>query len=278
MDIRHVQTFVAVLDEGGFAAAARRLGLSRATITGRIHALERDVGTPLLVRTPLMLTQAGLAFEGHARRVVDAVTAALDAVADPEQAENGPLWVGLMAGGAAELNPALFTALRRALPACRIVTVALPLADTERALLTGRVDVAILRSPVDDATLRSVQLFLAPRVALVAKRGRFVGAETVRIADLGDVPVTGVSAAHSRTFIDFFSLRPDRNGQALPVELVDSYPDAAVAILADPPSLCPAPMRPGCLRFRLAFAMYRFSMRPRAARSQRADDMIAEPS
>jgi DNA-binding transcriptional LysR family regulator len=233
LDIRHVQTLITVLDEGGFAAASRRLGLSRATITERIQALERDVGTPLLVRSPLMLTQAGLAFEGHARRVVDAVTAALDAVANPQQTDHGPLWVGLMAGGAAELNPVLFAALRRAMPACRIVPVALPLAETERALLTGRVDVAILRSPVDDTTLRSVQLFLAPRVALVAERGQFGDAETLRIADMGDIAVTGVSSAHSRTFIDFFSLRPDRNGQALPVELVDTYADAAAVILAE---------------------------------------------
>ncbi len=251
MDIRHVRTFVAVLDEGGFAAAARRLGLSRATATERVQALERDIGAQLLIRSPLMLTNAGLIFEGHARRLLADVAAALAELADPHATDDGALWIGLMAGGAAELNPVLFAALRRALPRCRIVPVELPLADTERAVIEGRVDVAILRSPVD-AALHTVQLFLAPRMALVAHDGRFGAATTLTVADLGDIAVTGISATHSQPFSDFFRLHPDRNGQALPVQLADTYTDAARAIITDRAIAVPSsdasrvlPMPPG---------------------------------
>ncbi|MEP6642264.1 MAG: LysR family transcriptional regulator, partial [Gaiellales bacterium] len=223
---------MAVLDEDGFAAAARRLGLSRATVTERVQALERDIGAQLLIRSPLMLTDAGLAFESHARQLLAAVSAAIAEVANPRAADDGPLWIGLMAGGAAELNPVLFAALRRALPRCRVAPVELPLADTERALIDARVDVAILRSPVH-AALRTVQLFLAPRAALVAENGRFGAAASLTVADLGDVAVTGVSSGHSKAFTDFFRLRPDRNGHALPAVFVDTYADAARAIIAD---------------------------------------------
>ena len=92
-------------------------------MTERIQTLERDVGAPLIVRSPLMLTDAGLVLESHARRVLREVADALDAVANPSAVDHDPLWVGLMAGGAAELNPVLTTALRRAIPDCRIVPV-----------------------------------------------------------------------------------------------------------------------------------------------------------
>ncbi len=42
--------FIAVAEEAGFAAAARKLVVSAPTITRTIAALEERVGTPLFVR------------------------------------------------------------------------------------------------------------------------------------------------------------------------------------------------------------------------------------
>jgi len=50
MDLRTVQSFVAVVEEGSFAGAARRLNLTAAAIAARVHALEHELGAPLVRR------------------------------------------------------------------------------------------------------------------------------------------------------------------------------------------------------------------------------------
>jgi len=50
MDLRTVQSFVAVVEEGSLAGAARRLNLTAAAIAARVHALEHELGAPLIRR------------------------------------------------------------------------------------------------------------------------------------------------------------------------------------------------------------------------------------
>lgn len=46
-----MRVFVAVVEEGGMSVAARRLHLSRPTLSQTISALERELGVELLVRS-----------------------------------------------------------------------------------------------------------------------------------------------------------------------------------------------------------------------------------
>jgi DNA-binding transcriptional LysR family regulator len=65
-------TFVTVVDEGGFTAASRRLGLSQPAVSRAVAALEHELGLPLLVRgrNVLSLTAAGSAALSHAREAL----------------------------------------------------------------------------------------------------------------------------------------------------------------------------------------------------------------
>lgn len=67
---------IAVVDAGGFSAAARRLGIAQSTLSRRVDALERRLRVPLLLRTTrrLALTEAGrdyLARVGRAMAQLD---------------------------------------------------------------------------------------------------------------------------------------------------------------------------------------------------------------
>lgn len=67
-----MRLFVAVVDAGGLAAGGRRLGLSPASVTERIAALESRSGARLLVRTTrsISLTDEGRMFAETARSVL----------------------------------------------------------------------------------------------------------------------------------------------------------------------------------------------------------------
>ena len=50
LNLVHAKTFLAVLNERGFRAAARDLNLSPSTVVEHVRQLEEDLAAPLLVR------------------------------------------------------------------------------------------------------------------------------------------------------------------------------------------------------------------------------------
>mgnify|MGYP001160614336 FL=1 len=67
-----MRVFQAVADEGGFAAAARALDMSPATVTRFVADLEHDVGARLLQRTTrrVSLTEVGAAYLARVRMIL----------------------------------------------------------------------------------------------------------------------------------------------------------------------------------------------------------------
>ena len=81
MDLNQTRVFVEVVRAGGFAAAARRLGLPKSTVSARVQSLEERLGAQLLKRSTrqLSLTSEGSAF-------FEQVASAVDTLVDAEAA------------------------------------------------------------------------------------------------------------------------------------------------------------------------------------------------
>lgn len=85
MDLRRLRLFLAVVDHGGFTAAARAVHVAQPAVSLAVRELEAEVGAPLLVRSRAgaRLTAAGEALVTPARqalRDVERATAAVAAV------------------------------------------------------------------------------------------------------------------------------------------------------------------------------------------------------
>ena len=82
VSLTHLQSFVAVAEEGHVGRAARRLHLSQPPLSRHILSLEDELGTPLFERTPrgMRLLPAGTVFLTHARRILAEVDVAVDTV------------------------------------------------------------------------------------------------------------------------------------------------------------------------------------------------------
>jgi LysR family transcriptional regulator, cyn operon transcriptional activator len=72
MNLRHLQTFVAVADAGGVRRAVGRVHLSQPAISRQLHALEAELGVRLfdLVRRRIRLTSAGEDLLPQSRRLL----------------------------------------------------------------------------------------------------------------------------------------------------------------------------------------------------------------
>jgi DNA-binding transcriptional LysR family regulator len=75
MNIRQLECFVAIVDEGSFTRAARRVGITQPSLSQHIRALERELDGAVLDRLPrgISLTPAGRSLLPEARVAVRAV-------------------------------------------------------------------------------------------------------------------------------------------------------------------------------------------------------------
>jgi DNA-binding transcriptional LysR family regulator len=79
-DLDGLQTFVEVIERGGFTAAAKRLGVSKSIASRRVARLEAALGSRLLNRTTrgMALTDVGQAFFERCRTVLAELEAACE--------------------------------------------------------------------------------------------------------------------------------------------------------------------------------------------------------
>ena len=74
MELRQLTTFVTVVQEGTFSAAARALNYSQAAVTLHIQQLERELGARLFDRIgkSVRITPAGRRTHARARQILEA--------------------------------------------------------------------------------------------------------------------------------------------------------------------------------------------------------------
>ena len=97
LDIRHLQTLIALSDTGSLAKAADRVFVTQSALSHQLKALETHYGTPLFERNtkPLRFTQAGSRLLKAAREVVQITAQAEREVAQWVSGRSGELRVAV---------------------------------------------------------------------------------------------------------------------------------------------------------------------------------------
>ena len=167
MNLEHLRLFKSIVQFGSLASAARDLGLSSTTVSERLAALERDMGTVLLNRTTrsLSLTEAGQTLlEGleplleEADRLAAQIKLGSDALAGAIRvsapSDLGRTRVSDIINSFIAQNPA--------------VSVELLLSDGYVDIVGDGIDIALRFGALADGTLRTRKLGTAPRIVCAA--------------------------------------------------------------------------------------------------------------
>jgi DNA-binding transcriptional LysR family regulator len=147
-----IPVFVAVVENGGFSAAARTLGISKSAVSKRINQLEKHLGVRLLHRTTrkLSLTEAGERYFEHAAQALTAAGQAEDAVTELQGEPQGHLRISApMSFGRLHVAPLIPKLLQR-YPKLQIDLV---MDDRKVDLVAGGFDVAIRAGNLPASTL-----------------------------------------------------------------------------------------------------------------------------
>lgn len=167
-----LKAFVAVIEEGGFAPAGRRMGVATSSVTRQVDALEGSLGTQLLNRSTrsVTLTSMGERYLEHAIRILGDLENANLEVSEAAGPPRGLLRVSLPVAFARLHIAPVIPAFARLYPGVRLD---LTLSDDIVDLVGERMDLAIRLGSVEIPSL--VARKIAPHRRLVCASPDYLG-------------------------------------------------------------------------------------------------------
>ena len=163
MELRQLEYFAAVADEGGFGRAAERLHIVQSAVSQQIGRLERELGLRLFDRTTrrVRLTAAGGRLLAEARGVLAVADRLQRVAADVAAGAEGVVRLGTVRFPDDRLYRLLDDLARRA-PKLQVRPQRLRVADRLAALRTGDLDAAFVRGPAAAPGLDAVAVWTDP--------------------------------------------------------------------------------------------------------------------
>jgi len=164
-----MKVFVAALDEGSLAGAARKLGKSPAAVSRAITFLEAHVGADLLHRTTrsLRLSEAGERYAAACRRILLDLDEADSVAAGERSAPRGTLAVTAPVAAGEDIVRPILDAFMDQYPD---VSVRLHLLDRPANLVDEGIDVALRLAHLADSSLVAIRIGEVRRVVAAAPR------------------------------------------------------------------------------------------------------------
>jgi DNA-binding transcriptional LysR family regulator len=184
LDLRKVRYFVAVADKLHFGRAAEVLHIAQPVLSRQIRALEEELHVQLFTRDRRRteLTPAGEQLLIDAGPLLASADATRRRVVRSSRGKD-ILTVGFMPGLVITQS---IRALNVAHPDLTIDVVRTGWDDQVDTIRDGRVDVGVVRLPIDETGLKVVPLLCEPRVAVLDADHRLAGKEKIKIDDLAD--------------------------------------------------------------------------------------------
>jgi len=162
-NVKAMRLFLTVVQTGSLSGAGRQSGLSPASVSRQITALEDDLGVRLLNRTSrrLSLTEAGQVYLEHTERLLQDIDELRDAVSQMAVKPRGTLRIqSRISLGTQHVAPLIPTFLAL-YPDLKID---LWLTDNDLDLTEHGIDLAIRTGNLSDSTLIGRRLASSPRV------------------------------------------------------------------------------------------------------------------
>lgn len=164
-----MEAFCAVVDAGGFAAAAQRLGVSQSSVSKAMRALEDRLGVNLLVRNTRghTISLEGDRFLADCRKVLDLVEHVEDDVISARSDPSGQLKISApVSFGLDQISPILPTFMSEN----PRLNVEFSVTDRVENVIDRQIDVAIRMGELEDSSLIRRKLCELDRIVVASPK------------------------------------------------------------------------------------------------------------
>lgn len=203
--MRHLRVVVAVADDGGYTAAARRLHIAQSSLSRTVLEVERRIGVPLFERTTRQVrpTPDGEQFLIIARRLLREFDAALNHFQGYLAGTRGSVSIAALPSLAASMLPPALSAFRQSRPDVSVTIHDGLSQEVLDHVTTGSVDMAVTVAPDVPRSLHAERI-AADRFACIFPPGhRFDQQKRVTWRDLsGEAFVAFGQSTSIRAYVD----------------------------------------------------------------------------
>jgi DNA-binding transcriptional LysR family regulator len=206
VELRQLQYFVVVAEEGGFGRAAERLSIVQSAVSQQIRRLERELGVTLFDRSTrhVTLSGAGERLLPEARAALAAVRRVREVATGIVAGDEGVLRLGTVQGPGDRIYRVL-NELAGLAPRLQVRLRRLALADRLAAVRIGELDAALVRALPAAPELDLVPVWTDPlHVALPADHP-LAANSTLHLEQLADLPLRLAAREHNPPFHDLIT-------------------------------------------------------------------------
>lgn len=189
MEIKQLQSLVAIADHGTFSAAAKALDTVQSNVSAHISRLEREVGALMIDRTTGALTEEGEIVVNRARRVLHELEDIDAEVHSLGQSPTGECRIGTIGTTARWLISPMLSSLSRHHPGVRTTVIEGATSSLLPRLASGEIDAAIVHLPVVESSLEITELFAEELLLLAPKSHPLADRASVSLVELSEHPI-----------------------------------------------------------------------------------------
>lgn len=174
LNLDQLRALQAVVDAGGFTAAAKRLSLSQPAVSTQIRELEERLGVRLLERLGKRAfpTAAGLEAIAHGRRIAQEAAALEAAMRRHRDGHLGQVRLGVGAHILVHLLPPVLKELHETQPGLEITIQTGVAAEIRQMVVENTLDLALITMPIDDTLLAVTPVLSVPLLAVMPQTER----------------------------------------------------------------------------------------------------------
>ena len=186
MELRHIYSFQAIVQEGSFLKAAEKLKYAQSTITLHIQQLEAELGVKLFIRQgkKVQLTEAGRSLQEQSDSLVARAMALQQTMFNLVAGEAGHVRIGVIAPTASLRLPQILAPFCQERPRIRLTIEVGNTPTISQRVASGALDLGICSLPEAHLGLDFEPLFVEHLSLLLPERHPLAEEATIHVQDL----------------------------------------------------------------------------------------------
>ncbi len=191
IELRHIEIFTLINRTGSITAAARALGVSQPAVSRMLGHLEDRLGFDLFARsgTRLIATAEGRKLFEVTEVVHDHVQHVRALAAELKSGGALPFRIAMNPSLGLSIGPQALSRFRDRLPEVPLRIEIEPSGTITELMTQGRIDIAVVLLPIENAAIESVEIGQARIVCVLPKGHALAGRDRISPRDLAEEPL-----------------------------------------------------------------------------------------
>ncbi len=190
MNLKQLQYFALVAEEGQITSAAKQLFIGQPALSYQLKQLEDELGAKLFARQPhgIELTDAGKKLYSYSKQILTLAQNAETEIREIQAGQLGSVRLGSVSSSIGVLPSSRLVAFVKEHPGAALDILEDNTYGILDKLKNNLLDLAVIRTPYNRVNLAAIDVS-DERMTAVTRLGAFAGKETVKLEDLAGQPL-----------------------------------------------------------------------------------------